>query len=111
MARTVPEEYRSWSTIHQQFHINRARTVRTVRPAAPGPTRPGGGPARRRPGGGGLASRARAAMLPFSNFIREGCMDDDGSRSRDFSLQLGDDLAEMRDWVHEFAAAVIRPAA
>jgi len=28
-----------------------------------------------------------------------------------FSLDLSDDLREMRDWVHEFAASVIRPAA
>jgi acyl-CoA dehydrogenase len=28
-----------------------------------------------------------------------------------FSLELGDDLIEMRDWLHEFAASVIRPAA
>ena len=28
-----------------------------------------------------------------------------------FSLELGDDLREMRDWVHDFAASVIRPAA
>ncbi len=28
-----------------------------------------------------------------------------------FSLELGDDLTEMRDWLHEFAASVIRPAA
>src|SRR6201994_1408599 len=28
-----------------------------------------------------------------------------------FSLDLGDDLTEMRGWVHEFAASVIRPAA
>jgi hypothetical protein len=28
-----------------------------------------------------------------------------------FSLELGDDLVEMRDWLHEFAASVIRPAA
>ena len=28
-----------------------------------------------------------------------------------FSLELSSDLREMRDWVHEFAAAVIRPAA
>src|SRR3984885_13375957 len=27
-----------------------------------------------------------------------------------FSLDLGEDLTEMRDWVHEFAASVIRPA-
>src|SRR5271154_5873310 len=28
-----------------------------------------------------------------------------------FSLELGDDLVQMRDWLHEFAASVIRPAA
>jgi hypothetical protein len=28
-----------------------------------------------------------------------------------FSLELSGDLREMRDWVHEFAASVIRPAA
>jgi alkylation response protein AidB-like acyl-CoA dehydrogenase len=28
-----------------------------------------------------------------------------------FSLELSQDQAEMRDWVHEFAASVIRPAA
>ena len=28
-----------------------------------------------------------------------------------FSLELSSDVREMRDWVHEFAAAVIRPAA
>src|SRR5271170_5374455 len=28
-----------------------------------------------------------------------------------FSLELGDDLTEMRDWLHEFSASVIRPAA
>ena len=28
-----------------------------------------------------------------------------------FSLELGDNLVEMRDWLHEFAASVIRPAA
>jgi alkylation response protein AidB-like acyl-CoA dehydrogenase len=28
-----------------------------------------------------------------------------------FSLELGEDLAQMRDWLHEFAASVIRPAA
>ncbi|MBV9095686.1 MAG: acyl-CoA dehydrogenase family protein [Streptosporangiaceae bacterium] len=35
----------------------------------------------------------------------------DGAADGGFSLELGRDLAEMRDWVHEFAAAVIRPAA
>ena len=28
-----------------------------------------------------------------------------------FSLDLGDDVVQMRDWLHEFAASVIRPAA
>jgi alkylation response protein AidB-like acyl-CoA dehydrogenase len=28
-----------------------------------------------------------------------------------FSLELGEDLARTRDWLHEFAASVIRPAA
>ena len=28
-----------------------------------------------------------------------------------FSLELSGDLREMRDWVHEFAASVMRPAA
>src|SRR6201993_5060621 len=28
-----------------------------------------------------------------------------------FSLELSSDLREMRDWVHEFSAEVIRPAA
>src|ERR1700732_4276611 len=27
-----------------------------------------------------------------------------------FSLELGEDLVRMRDWLHEFAASVIRPA-
>src|SRR6202790_23339 len=36
--------------------------------------------------------------------------DADGGRAA-FSLDLGDDLVQMRDWLHEFAASVIRPAA
>lgn len=28
-----------------------------------------------------------------------------------FSLQLSDDVIAVRDWVHEFAAEVVRPAA
>ena len=28
-----------------------------------------------------------------------------------FSLELSSDVREMRDWVHEFVASVIRPAA
>jgi alkylation response protein AidB-like acyl-CoA dehydrogenase len=35
----------------------------------------------------------------------------DGSGSPGFSLDLGDDLATTRNWLHEFAASVIRPAA
>jgi alkylation response protein AidB-like acyl-CoA dehydrogenase len=35
----------------------------------------------------------------------------DGSGSHGFSLDLGDDLATTRNWLHEFAASVIRPAA
>ena len=34
-----------------------------------------------------------------------------GSSGAGFSLELGDDLVQMRDWLHEFAASVIRPAA
>ncbi|HZX43567.1 MAG TPA: acyl-CoA dehydrogenase family protein, partial [Myxococcaceae bacterium] len=34
----------------------------------------------------------------------------DAGGSGVFSLELGDDLVQMRDWVHEFAASVIRPA-
>jgi alkylation response protein AidB-like acyl-CoA dehydrogenase len=37
-----------------------------------------------------------------------GSMNDGGPAV--FSLDLGDDLTEMRGWVHEFAASVIRPA-
>jgi alkylation response protein AidB-like acyl-CoA dehydrogenase len=43
-----------------------------------------------------------------------GAMNDaaaDGPGSHGFSLELGDDLATTRDWLHEFAASVIRPAA
>ncbi|MBO0807103.1 MAG: acyl-CoA dehydrogenase family protein [Actinobacteria bacterium] len=35
----------------------------------------------------------------------------DGGSAPQFSLELGPDLREMRDWVHEFASDVIRPAA
>lgn len=28
-----------------------------------------------------------------------------------FSMQLSDDVIEVRDWVHQFAADVVRPAA
>jgi alkylation response protein AidB-like acyl-CoA dehydrogenase len=35
----------------------------------------------------------------------------DGPGGHGFSLELGDDLATTRDWLHEFAASVIRPAA
>ena len=32
-------------------------------------------------------------------------------RRRQFTLDLSDDVREMRDWVHEFAQNVMRPAA
>src|SRR6202451_2297497 len=35
---------------------------------------------------------------------------DSGPGSQAFSLDLGEDLARTRDWLHEFAASVIRPA-
>ena len=38
-------------------------------------------------------------------------MGDADAHGAGFSLELGDDLVEMRDWLHEFAASVIRPAA
>jgi len=34
-----------------------------------------------------------------------------GPGSQGFSLELGEDLAQVRDWLHEFAVSVIRPAA
>jgi alkylation response protein AidB-like acyl-CoA dehydrogenase len=34
-----------------------------------------------------------------------------GPASQGFSLELGEDLEQTRDWLHEFAASVIRPAA
>src|SRR5271154_1728221 len=53
-------------------------------------------------------------MLPLSNLIgRYGAEADmsDAGGSGAFSLELGDDLVQTRDWLHEFAASVIRPAA
>src|SRR5215469_16613569 len=38
-------------------------------------------------------------------------MSDDEQANGGFSLEMSDDVREMRDWVHEFAANVIRPAA
>ncbi len=38
-------------------------------------------------------------------------MGDAGPHGTGFSLELGDDLIATRDWLHEFAASVIRPAA
>jgi alkylation response protein AidB-like acyl-CoA dehydrogenase len=38
-------------------------------------------------------------------------MSDDEQAGGGFTLDLSDDVREMRDWVHEFAASVIRPAA
>ncbi len=34
-----------------------------------------------------------------------------GRGSGGFSLELGDDLAQVREWLHEFAVSVVRPAA
>ena len=42
-------------------------------------------------------------MLPFGNM--------EGADRPGFSLEVSDDLAEMRDWLHGFAESVIRPAA
>ena len=50
----------------------------------------------------GATFAADARMLLFGNMT-------DGTPG--FSLELSRDLREMRDWVHEFAASVIRPAA
>jgi alkylation response protein AidB-like acyl-CoA dehydrogenase len=54
-------------------------------------------------------------MLPSSNIVAlEGGMTnapEDGPASPGFSLELGEDLVQTRDWLHEFAASVIRPAA
>ena len=36
---------------------------------------------------------------------------EEGPGSQGFSLELGEDLVQTRDWLHEFAASVIRPAA
>src|ERR1700683_3594277 len=38
-------------------------------------------------------------------------MSDPNRASAVFSLDLSDDVVQMRDWLHEFAASVIRPAA
>ena len=37
-------------------------------------------------------------------------MSSDHDAGGGFSMELGPDLREMRDWVHEFAGTVIRPA-
>ncbi len=38
-------------------------------------------------------------------------MGDDKQADGEFTLDLSDDVRQMRDWVHDFAASVIRPAA
>jgi alkylation response protein AidB-like acyl-CoA dehydrogenase len=53
-------------------------------------------------------------MLPSSNFVAGGNVSDApeaGPGSGGFSLELGADLVQVRDWLHEFAVSVIRPAA
>jgi acyl-CoA dehydrogenase len=53
-------------------------------------------------------------MLPSSNFVAGGSVSDAaeaGPGSGRFSLELGADLVQVRDWLHDFAVSVIRPAA
>ena len=50
----------------------------------------------------GFGGPAPSDMLLFGNMSEP---------TPGFSLELSSDLREMRDWVHEFAAQVIRPAA
>src|ERR1700728_1999213 len=50
----------------------------------------------------GFGVPAPSGMLLFGNMSEP---------TPGFSLELSSDLREMRDWVHEFAAQVIRPAA
>src|ERR1700728_469970 len=47
-------------------------------------------------------------LAPSAAMLLLGSMSD---ATAGFSLELSSDLREMRDWVHEFAASVIRPAA
>src|SRR5580692_2029726 len=47
-------------------------------------------------------------LAPSAIMLLLGSMSD---AAAGFSLELSSDLREMRDWVHEFAASVIRPAA
>src|ERR1022692_2613622 len=69
-----------------------------------------------------LLSNKRGARLRTGPGARSGMSDSeragDGERAGDseragaaFSLDLSDDVREMRDWVHEFALNVMRPAA
>jgi hypothetical protein len=56
----------------------------------------------------GLRS-GRRAVLPSSNIrIARSRISTDAQAS--FSLELSPDLRDMRDWVHDFAERVIRPA-
>ncbi len=48
-------------------------------------------------------------MLLSGNYVPEAALSDENPAV--FSLELGDDLVEMRDWLHGFAESVIRPAA
>src|SRR6266567_1107949 len=48
-------------------------------------------------------------MLLSGNYVPEAALSDEYPAA--FSLELGDDLVEMREWLHEFAESVIRPAA
>ena len=48
-------------------------------------------------------------MLLSGNYVPEAALSDEDPAA--FSLELGDDLVEMREWLHGFAESVIRPAA
>ncbi len=48
-------------------------------------------------------------MLLSGNYVPEAALSDENPAA--FSLELGDDLVEMREWLHGFAESVIRSAA
>src|SRR3984957_16053833 len=59
-----------------------------------------------------LLSNLTRAVLAAATCGREGAlMSDDKQASDGFTLDLSDDVKQMRDWVHEFAVNTIRPAA
>ena len=67
---------------------------------------------------GATCSVATVSCYSPVTYVRDGPVDPRGARMSSapdapagFSLELGPDLREMRDWVHGFADNVIRPAA